>query len=37
MLSLTTITIASDLTLDALIAGAPPVLLLHEFAEPVHC
>jgi len=40
MPSLTTITVASDLTFDALVAGeagAPPVLLLHGFAESMHC
>ena len=40
MPSLTTITTAPDLTFDALVAGeagAPPVLLLHGFAESMHC
>ena len=40
MPSLTSITTASDLTFDALVAGeagAPLVLLLHGFAESMHC
>jgi pimeloyl-ACP methyl ester carboxylesterase len=40
MPSLTTITIAPDLTFDALVAGeagAPLVLLLHGFAESMQC
>jgi pimeloyl-ACP methyl ester carboxylesterase len=40
MPSLTQITIARDLTFDALVAGdlgAPLVLLLHGFAESLHC
>jgi pimeloyl-ACP methyl ester carboxylesterase len=40
MPSLTQITIAPDLTFDALVAGdlgAPLVLLLHGFAESLHC
>jgi pimeloyl-ACP methyl ester carboxylesterase len=40
MLSLEQITIAPHLTFDALVAGergAPPVLLLHGFAESMHC
>src|SRR5215467_15599442 len=40
MASLTQITIAPHLTFDALVAGdegAPLVLLLHGFAESMHC
>ncbi|HLZ05634.1 MAG TPA: alpha/beta hydrolase [Bradyrhizobium sp.] len=40
MPSLTRITTAPHLTFDALVAGdeaAPPVLLLHGFAESMHC
>src|SRR4051794_31315724 len=40
MLSLTRITIAPGLTFDTLVAGAtdaPLVLLLHGFAESMHC
>src|SRR5215471_8876275 len=40
MSSLTKITIAPDLTFDALISGeedAPLVLMLHGFAESMHC
>ena len=40
MPTLTRITVASELTFDALVtgeAGAPPVLLLHGFAESMHC
>jgi pimeloyl-ACP methyl ester carboxylesterase len=40
MPALTQITISPTLTFDALVAGeagAPPVLLLHGFAESMHC